>query len=264
MNVGRRQLRTEWTKVIYEPKGTGQDWSLILPFPNTYRNAFEAMCETAVFPHVAASGRLCLFLKGIDSESGPPQEVHDWIAKVGRYVAMKDMLALSFALDYEREAGNPDLPQTSIGTLRARAKPYGLGQPTADTLIASGQLVDKCCDFLNEMNCYETADCVVAAPPSDPAKTYNLPRQVVAGIAEKWGREDLTARVRTTEARPSIKGIPLAQKLETLLGTIEVDNSVFSDKRVLLVDDLYQSGMSMNYCALLLLRAGAKKVWPSV
>jgi predicted amidophosphoribosyltransferase len=42
---------------------------------------------------------------------------------------------------------------------------------------------------------------------------------------------------------------------------MELDDGVFTGKRVLLVDDLYQSGISMNYCALLLLRAGAKKVF---
>lgn len=36
---------------------------------------------------------------------------------------------------------------------------------------------------------------------------------------------------------------------------------VFGSEVVLLVDDLYQSGVSMNYVAMLLLEAGAKKVF---
>jgi predicted amidophosphoribosyltransferase len=36
---------------------------------------------------------------------------------------------------------------------------------------------------------------------------------------------------------------------------------VFTDRKVLLLDDLYQSGVSMNYCGLLLLQAGAKKIF---
>jgi predicted amidophosphoribosyltransferase len=67
--------------------------------------------------------------------------------------------------------------------------------------------------------------------------------------------------VRTITPRRSIKEVGLAQKLDTLLGTIEVDKGIFEGKRVLLIDDLYQSGISMNYCALLLLRGGARKVF---
>jgi len=73
---------------LFISRNRNRDWTLILPFPNTYRNAFETMCGTQAWPHVASNGKLCLYLKGIDWEAGPPQEVHDWIAKVGKYVAM--------------------------------------------------------------------------------------------------------------------------------------------------------------------------------
>jgi hypothetical protein len=261
LDVGRRQLSTEWPMVIYKPQSEDRDWSLILPFPNTYCNAFETMCETSAWPHVSGNGRLCLFLKGVDRDAGPPEEVHDWLAKVGKYVAMKDLLALSFALDYEREAGSPNRPQTNIGALRAQAKPYGSQTATRQTKAAADQLVERCLAFLNEVSCYESADCIVAMPPSDPGKKYNLPRYLAARIAERWGRQDLTQHVRTITPRRSIKEVGLAQKLDTLLGTIEVDKGIFEGKRVLLIDDLYQSGISMNYCALLLLRGGARKVF---
>lgn len=259
--VGRRQLSTEWPAVIHEPRNEDRDWSVILPFPNTYRNAFETMCQTAAWPHVAANGRLCLFLRGVDRESGPPQEVREWIATVGKYVAMKDLLALSFALDYEREAGDPNRPRTNIGKLRARAKTYGSQTATSQTKAAADQLVERCLAFLNEMSCYDSSDCVVAMPPSEPGGTYNLPRYLAARIAERWGREDLTRHVRTIRPRRSIKEVGLGEKLDTLLGTIEVDNGIFEEKQVLLIDDLYQSGTSMNYCALLLVRARARKLF---
>ncbi len=190
-----------------------------------------------------------------------PYEVTEWVEKVGRYVAMRDYLALSFALDYEREAGDPNRNQTEAGALRAMAKPYGGDAATEQTTAAANHLADRCLAFLGEMTCYESADCVVALPPSDPAKEYNLPRYVAERIAMKWGREDLTKHVRTINRRGSIKAAPLAHKLNTLLGTIKVDADVFEGKRILLLDDLYQSGISMNYCGLLLLQAGARKIF---
>ena len=115
--------------------------------------------------------------------------------------------------------------------------------------------------FLKEMTCYESADCVVAMPPSDPSKEYNLPRYLAEKISEEWGRENLSKHVRTIKRRGSLKAARIAEKLDTLIDTIEVDRDVFHKKTVLLIDDLYQSGISMNYCALMLLRAGARKVF---
>src|SRR5579862_2719075 len=143
LDVGRRQLVTAWPTAVYKPQSEDRDGTLILPFPNTYRKRVRDMCETQAWPHVAGNGKLCLYLKGIDREAGPPQEVYDWIPKVGKYVAMKDMLALSFALDYEMEAGNPNRPQTAVGSLRAQAKPYGSQVATPQTKAAVEQLVER-------------------------------------------------------------------------------------------------------------------------
>jgi adenine/guanine phosphoribosyltransferase-like PRPP-binding protein len=261
LKVGRKRLATDWPDVLRKPKAEAQDWALTLPFPNTYRNAFETMCDVPVFPYVAATGRLCLYLKGIAREENPPQEIYEWIDKVGKFVAIKDLLAISFTLDFEREGGNPEKSQTRVALLRAKAKPYGTQSATKTTTKAADELVDRCVDFLKEMSCYESANSVVAAPPSDPNKQYNLPRYLAEKIAAKWERTDLSEHVRTIKARGSIKSTAVANKLDALLGTIEVDADVFHKRNVLLIDDLYQSGITMNYCGLMLLQAGARKIF---
>lgn len=261
MNVGRRQLRTEWKKTLYKPESAEKNWRLILPFPSTYQNAFTTMCETYAYPHHASSGKLCLYLQGVDPNEDPPAEIPAWIETVGNYVVMRDFLALSCALDYERKGGDPSQPQSEIGALRSQAKPYGSQEATTQTKKAADQLVKICVAFLKEMTCYESADCVIAMPPSDPSRGYSLPRYLAGKIAEAWRRPDLSKHVRTTKRRRSLKSAAVAEKLETLVGTIEVDRDVFHKKNVVLIDDLYQSGTSMNYCALMLLRAGASKVF---
>jgi hypothetical protein len=261
MVVGRRRLSTEWHDVIHPPTAANNDWTLILPFPNTYRNAFETMVSAEVYPHVASNGRLCLYLKGVGAKEQPPQAVYDWVTKVGKYVAVKDLLALSFALDYERAGGDPNEPQTEVGALRALAKPYGSATASKQTLNAADQLVQKCLVFLNEITSYGKANCVAAMPPSDPAKEYNLPRYLAEKIACALGRENLTDYVRTVKPRDSVKALPLKAKLDTLRETIKVHPDAFKNKNVLLLDDLYQSGISMNYCALMLLRGGARRVF---
>lgn len=60
--------------------------------------------------------------------------------------------------------------------------------------------------------------------------------------------------------RPPIKNSALTEKLGAIEGTVEADAAAFRGKSVLLLDDLYQSGVSMNYVAMVLLEAGARKV----
>jgi len=261
MDVGRRQLKTEWPKSLYAPDQPDKNWSIILPFANTYENAFGSMCNgVSYYPYHAKGDRLVIFLNGTEGDAEAPLEAVQWVEKVGHPVAMKDFLAISFALAYDKEGGNPQKPQTEIGALRAQAKPYGGSVATTQTKQAADKLGEHCVTFLNAMECYAKADGIVAMPPSDPTKAYNLPRYLAQRISEVWGREDLSKHV-TGKPRNSIKGVPLADKLDTLLGTIEVADGVFRGRMVVLLDDLYQSGVSMNYCGYLLLQAGAKKIF---
>jgi len=260
-DVKRHQLRTSWPNVVHPPATAGKDLRVRLPFEQTYLGAFESMVEWPIRSFTNEQGVVTIYLQGTEGEEEAPECVLKWIETVGQFVAMRDYLALSFALDYEREGGDPAKPQTTIGALRALAKPYGSQATSAQTRAAADQLVERCLAFLNEMTCYKSANCVVAMPPSDPTKTYNLPRHLAAQVAAKLELPDLSQHVRTIKARNSIKAVPLAEKLDTLLGTIEVEAGVFPGKHVLLIDDLYQSGISMNYCGLLLLQAGAKKIF---
>ncbi|MDI6709996.1 MAG: hypothetical protein QME76_04815 [Bacillota bacterium] len=92
-------------------------------------------------------------------------------------------------------------------------------------------------------------------------RPFDLPRYLARSIAEQWGRDDLTHAIRLIAPRSAAKDLPLDRKLEALKGTIEVDKDLVGGKVILLIDDLYQSGTSMNYLGMLLLEAGAKKVF---
>src|ERR1039457_38056 len=195
MDVGRRQLKTEWTKTLYPPDQAGKNWCIILPFANTYENAFKSMVEINSYAHHCKDDRLIICLNGTEGDQEAPAEVVTWVEAVGHPVAMRDFLAISFALDYDRNGGNPHSPQTTIGALRAQAKPYGGRVATTQTREAADVLAGHCVSFLSAMSCYSSADCIVAMPPSDPSKTFNLPRYLAGRIATEWGREDLSKHV---------------------------------------------------------------------
>lgn len=252
----RMKLSTEWPEPLHKPRKPLDDWSLVLPFCETLGNAFELMCAVQHIGIRAGGGRCYTFLKD-DNEI---EKVEEWLDTVGKYVAIKDCLSLSFALDYDKEDGNPDKQQTEIGQLRSRSKPYD-SEPTKDTYLASEELSRACIEFFQKMTCYHSATSIVAMPPSRTGKAYDLPKYIAAAMAKSLGIPDLSEAVKTIKERGQLKNEALEDKLTTIEGTIAVDASVLKGQNVLLVDDLYQSGVSMNYVAMLMLQAGAKRVF---
>lgn len=240
--------------------GTNADWNLIFPFRETFVPAFEAafpLLSHIPFRQVKSGKSWFSFLKNVSD-----LEVHDlkaWMECIQRAVGISDCLAVSFALDFDCVDGNPSNARSAIGQLRERAKPYNV-QPTSDTFEAAEQLVTECVSFLVAVRSYDCVDCVVAVPSSHPSRPYHLAEFLAKGISSRWSREDFSMHAKSVCDRMEVKNTPIAQKMATLEGTITCDATVFKGRNVLLVDDLYQSGVTMNYVGMLLLDVGAKRV----
>lgn len=257
----RMKLSEEWPEPLHEPDEPGRDWSLVLPFCETFGNAFETMCPVRhIGLRQGKGGRGYTFFPTAEEDPSVLDAVRGWIDVAGAYVAIRDCLALSFALDYEREKGNPQKPQTMVARLRARAKTYG-GAATRDTYVAADGLIRECLEFLEKMTCYRHATCVVAMPSSRPDKPFDLTRYLAAGIADGLRKPDKSDAVITTCERPPVRTVPIEEKLAAIEGTITVDPTAVRGESVLLIEDVYQSGVSMNYVGMLLLQAGARHIF---
>ncbi len=123
----RNMLSIEWLEPIHPPRNEGEDWSLVLPFCETLKNAFEFMCNiTNTIGLRMGKGdpsRCYTYIKEVRDNPECLDKIRQWIATIGEFVAIRDCLAISFALDYDREKGDPERNQTKIGNLRSKAKP---------------------------------------------------------------------------------------------------------------------------------------------
>ncbi|MBW2615292.1 MAG: hypothetical protein JRD02_03830 [Deltaproteobacteria bacterium] len=175
------------------------------------------------------------------------------------WIGIRDCLPISFALDFDRKDGNPDLEKTKIGKLRKGAKPYDRS-PNKEHYEAAEKLAEKCINFLKRVECYNSLDTIVAVPPSTPEKKYSLPAVIARHIAEEWERDDFSEAVKKVKETKQAKNVALEKKLGNIEGSIEVHSKV-KGRKILLTDDLYQSGITMNYVAMLLLEQGARKIY---
>jgi Phosphoribosyl transferase domain len=190
------------------------------------------------------------------------QAVGEWATIVSSVVALRDFLRVSFALDYTRQGGGPEQELTEIAKLRQTAKLYGdSDDPSTTTRAAALALADQCIKFTQESKSYFSVNAVVSVPRSDPSKIYSLPGIIADRISHDLGIEDLSDSIKTLQRRREMKDTPAAERLQELMGTIGVDRAAVKGKRILIVDDLYQSGTTMNYVGMLLLEAGAACVY---
>lgn len=146
------------------------------------------------------------------------------------------------------EYGHPQFEstRTELGELLYRLKYRG-------DQSAIAPIAQATCDFVREWN--SGIDVIIPAPPSK-----GRPVQPLFQIADEVGRllnlpVDKTS-VRKTKATPELKNADHAQRLELITGAHSIEGNALRGRRVLLLDDLYQSGATLNAIARLLKEAG--------
>lgn len=136
--------------------------------------------------------------------------------------------------------------RTEFGELLYRLKYRGDQSAIALIVQATGE-------FVREWN--PGIDVIVPVPPSRSRAV-----QPLFQIADEVGRllnlpVDKTS-VRKTKATPELKNVDHSQRLELLAGAHSIEGDALRGRRVLLLDDLYQSGATLNAIARLIKETG--------
>lgn len=146
------------------------------------------------------------------------------------------------------EYGNPqfETTRTELGEVLYRLK-YRRDQS------AVGPIARAACEFVRSWN--PRVDVIVPATPSK-----ERPVQPLLQIADELGRllklPVNNASVRKAKTTPELKNVDYAQRVELLKGAHALEGDALRGRRVLLLDDLYQSGATMNALARLLMETG--------
>ncbi len=146
------------------------------------------------------------------------------------------------------EYGHPQFEstRTELGELLYRLKYRG-------DQSAVGPIAKAASDFVRSWN--PGIDVIV---PASPSKSRTV--QPLFQIADELGRllelpVDKTS-VRKTKATPELKNVDYAQRVELLKEAHALEGERLRGRCVLLLDDLYQSGATMNALARLLKESG--------
>lgn len=222
---------------------------LVLPFDEP----FEAIAtdvlsmDKILFPSKFGSN----FYRQIKSEE-EYERLKSFVEEFTSLVFLRDTLDLSVALSmHETEPGI----RTALGEHEFRVK-YRSKQ--LDTTADKAALVAEMQHRLEELPYFKLADYICAVPSRNP-----FMKEIVNEL-KGFGFVDISNKVSWENKSGSLKNVNTAEeKLEMIQswGLQLAEDLDLKGKTILLVDDMYQSGVTMQYIAMRLKDAGAKRVF---
>jgi len=179
------------------------------------------------------------------------QTVDAWARRQGTRVFLRDCLNVSIALDVNFPESRI---RTEIATFEYRAK----FRPDE---AASEALVSHICATIRDLPYYRDAG-LIAAVPARPGKTYDLPAALAARTAQQLGLVDLTPRFVYAGEKPAVRLLTLDQRWAAWeQGCLTFAPTLSGAPGVILLDDTYQSGTSLQFVASRLRAAGAGAIY---
>ena len=188
----------------------------------------------------------------IDTESDF-EVVKNWIDQQGSLHFLRDCLTLSVALDKNR-VDNTATQRTKIGELEDRAK-------RQKNISAAKEIAGLMVEKIKDLPGYRAAK-FVCGVPSFNQERYNLPSILAELISIDLSIIDLTPQFRIQNEKRSLKNLSANQKWDEWerVGA-KLDYTLPDRASVILIDDKYQSGYTIQFLGSRLILAGAHRVY---
>lgn len=219
-----------------------------IPFKETVQRIFEAETKLKLYPNRNYPG----YWHPISSKKDF-QAITDWKIRQGTRIFIRDGLDMSITLDTNLR-DNQGGGYTNLGALESQAK----CQQNQDAIK---KLAFSYIEAIRNLPGYKKAR-HIAAVPARPDKAYDLPRELAKRIADELGIENLTGRFSFAAEKAKIKEISLDQKWDAWdAAGLRFAPELPQGASVILIDDKYQSGVTIQFVASKLYDAGAREVY---
>ncbi len=219
-------------------------WALFMPFKNSIKKIFEK--ETGLKIYETRKGTFWCPIKNENEY----QKALDFKKKYLNTVFLRDNLDLSIALS---EHYIDSETRTKIGELEYLAK-YKFDKDALDNLV---NIVKE---FISTTPFYSETTVICSIPPSINGNS-NLPTKISTEVSKLMGLEYIGNSIRWGKNKSQLKELSFDEKWAELEKADILVNVDVKGKNIILVDDLYQSGTTLQYVAMKLKESGAKKIY---
>lgn len=179
------------------------------------------------------------------------EDIRSFMDKYKDIVFLRDCLDLSLSLSMNRIDENT---RTEIGELEYQAK-YHPESSEYNNVIVS--LTKRMQDLLDSIPFFKDVDYICVVPSS-----HAFVGEIVSGLKE-FDFSDISSSLSWNKKTELKNADSLENKLDALLDfhLVIADDVDLEGKSILLVDDLYKSGLTMQYVAMMLKNAGCSHVF---
>lgn len=232
----KRSTGGKYTGTFNAPFGDG--FSKIFPY-ELFPNKHDSFHDASVWLSISTEDEF--------------QKIGQWVNHQGDRVFLRDCLYTSIALSHnfcDAKEGE----RTEIGDLEYRAKQH----QDEDAVKA---LAKHCVRTINDLPLYKDADLVCAVPPK-PDKAFDLPSRIASLVSKKLNMEDVTGHFNFGAKKQSVKSASLDDKWSAWENAkLTFSGFDIKDKNIILIDDKYQSGTTIQFIAMKLQEAGAHQIY---
>lgn len=159
------------------------------------------------------------------------------------------------ALAYTFRSEGATTTRTEFGAYEYEAKQNGC--------VASIEAIaQRMCDLIKFLPPYRDAN-LICGVPKEESKGFHLPEELAKRVTSHTGIGDITANFRFGANKPSLKNLPIEQKWDALEGcdfNANPESINLEGQSIILIDDKYQPGVTIQYVASQLQKRGAARV----
>ena len=196
----------------------------------------------------------------VDATEDDVDELKSLLRLLSQHVTIQDSLDESHALALHNLPVEDEWRRTNMGKLVNRAKDY-YGESAWRDTKATLEICDHIVEFIQTHPRYNSANAIAPAPSSNPGKTLTLPGAVARAVSKHLSKQLFVPR--RARAIPSQKDYDDAEaegsREDLQAESVVVDESL-EGMTIVAIDDLYESGGTLNEVARACRDAGARAV----
>ena len=179
-------------------------------------------------------------------------QIISWVNKYQNVIFINDALPLSLVLSFYKRKDADGWKYTKLGNI-VNAIKY------RKDFSRLSYITETAAYAISSFPYYKDADCICAIPPSQ-GKDFDLPSHIASDLSSKVSKQNISQFV-VAGNKKQLKQTPLDDKITELFNWDVSINTDIRGKKIILIDDLYQSGATMMYIAMKLQTAGASAVY---
>lgn len=250
------------------PESESNRWCNHIIWVDGQRSYFDSLAQAFPGEHLdffpdAGTERYTWYARISSPGNGTLSELDSCLHAFRRTLWVETALDACFALGWHSKPGAPGKPAlTTLGQWVHMAKSYGTDSYSSGSHPVADLIADQMAEFVRRHPLYRSCDGIIAVLPSNPEKVFDLPTSLAEFLAEDSGipfLRDVIYKVRLTA---QMKFCPtLEDKLDNVSGSIGVNPEKVRGKRLLIVDDIIESGVTLAETARSLREAGVAETF---